>query len=319
MKSTLTFLFLLATVLSFSQIRINSESQENIDRIVFQSKEKTNIQIKKGNPLLPIYKVHGELCLSTIGKVTNSFSVNNLNDKAFIGSQVGNIVTIKIPLKNLAEINNFQNVLQIQVAERIYSHNNKMTSDLRADSVWAGTGLAQAFTGKNVLIGITDWGFDYDHPMFMDTTLTTSRVRAAWDHFKHSGNQPAGFGYGVEYVTPVELDSANSDTAGDYYDYATHGNHVAGIAGAVGNNGIGIAGAAWDVKLMSVKVFQANGYASMTDIVEGINYASENGATIMNMSFSSQSSPLTLYNALATAYTNMFKHLKYMYMSTMHT
>ena len=234
MKSILTFLFLLATVLSFSQIRINSESQENIDRIVFQSKEKTNIQIKKGNPLLPIYKVHGELCLSTIGKVTNGFSVNNLNDKAFIGSQVGNIVTIKIPLKNLAEINNFQNVLQIQVAERIYSHNNKMTSDVRADSVWAGTGLAQAFTGKNVLIGITDWGFDYDHPMFMDTTLTISRVRAAWDQFKYSGNIPSGFGYGVEYVTPVEFDSANSDTAGDYYDYATHGNHVAGIAGGSG-------------------------------------------------------------------------------------
>ena len=38
-----------------------------------------------------------------------------------------------------------------------------------------------------------------------------------------------------------------------------HGTHVAGIAGAVGNNGIGIAGAAWNVKLMPIKVFQASG------------------------------------------------------------
>ena len=38
-----------------------------------------------------------------------------------------------------------------------------------------------------------------------------------------------------------------------------HGTHVAGIAGAVGNNGIGIAGAAWNVKLMHIKVFQSTG------------------------------------------------------------
>ena len=68
----------------------------------------------------------------------------------------------------------------------------------------------------------------------MDTSLTTSRIRAAWDHFKLSGDQPSGYGYGVEYDSPTELSTAESDTAGTYYDYATHGNHVAGIAGGSG-------------------------------------------------------------------------------------
>ncbi|MEN8928099.1 MAG: S8 family serine peptidase, partial [Flavobacteriales bacterium] len=234
MKSTLTLLLSVITVFSFSQIRINSESQENINRLISQSKEKTELELKVNNPLLPIYKVNGELCLSTLAKVNSNFSENDLNDKAFIGSQVADIITLKIPLKNLNEINNFNNIILLNVAERIQPHNHKMTADVRADSVWAGHGLPQSYTGKNVLIGITDWGFDYDHPMFMDTTLTSSRVRAAWDHFKHQGNVPAGFGYGVEYVTPTELDNANSDTAGDYYDYATHGNHVAGIAAGSG-------------------------------------------------------------------------------------
>lgn len=234
MKSALTLFFSLATLLSISQIRINSESKENINRILLHAKTKTSIQIDKDNPLLPIYKVNGKLCLSTLAKVNRNFTENDLNDKAFIGSQVADIITLKIPLQNLTEINNFNNIIQLNVAERILPHNNKMTADVRADSVWEGINLPQGFTGKNVLIGITDWGFDYDHPMFMDTTLTTSRIRAAWDHFKHAGNQPAGFGYGVEYVTPTELDNANSDTAGDYYDYATHGNHVAGIAGGSG-------------------------------------------------------------------------------------
>ena len=217
-----------------SQIRINSESHENIQRLISQSKEKTHLELKSDNPLLPIYKVNGELCLSTLAKVSPNFNVSDLNDKAFIGSRVADIITLKIPLKNLTEINNFANIIQLNVAEKIIPHNNRMTADVRADSVWEGVNLPQAYTGKNVLIGITDWGFDYDNPMFMDTSLTTSRVRAAWDHFKHAGNQPTGFGYGVEYVTPTELDDANSDTAGDYYDYATHGNHVAGIAGGSG-------------------------------------------------------------------------------------
>lgn len=238
MKVILTLFFTTLVAFSFSQTRINSESRENIDRLIFQIKEKTAEEIKKTNPLLPIYKVNGELCLSTLAKVSVNFSTSDLNDKAFIGSQVADIITLKIPLKNLSEISNFKNLIQLNVAEKILPHNHKMTWDVRADSVWAGHGLAQSYTGKNVLIGITDWGFDYDHPMFKDTSLITSRIRAAWDHFKHIGNKPAGFGYGVEYVTPTELDNANSDTAGDYYDYATHGNHVAGTAAGSGGGTI---------------------------------------------------------------------------------
>ena len=53
-----------------------------------------------------------------------------------------------------------------------------------------------------------------------------------------------------------------------------HGTHVAGIAGAVGNNGIGIAGAAWNVKLMHIKVFQSTGQGNSTNIAAGVEYAS---------------------------------------------
>ena len=80
------------------------------------------------------------------------------------------------------------------------------------------------------------------------------------------------------------------------------GTHVAGIAGAVGNNGIGIAGAAWNVKLMPIKVFQSTGFSNAATIVDGIDYASQNGATIINMSFAGPSS--SLYNSsLQLAYS----------------
>ena len=82
-----------------------------------------------------------------------------------------------------------------------------------------------------------------------------------------------------------------------------HGTHVAGIAGAVGNNGIGIAGAAWDVKLMPLKVFQASGIGDAATIAQGIEYAYMNGATVLNMSFGSFAESFTMKSALENAYS----------------
>lgn len=220
----------------------NAQTKKSYETINYLSKieqvllpENINAEwVELNFPNLPIYQVFGEYCISTVASVTSSFTKSDLQGKYFLGSQIGNVVTLKIPLKSVVKDLQINNVEFLQVAERIQPTLNKVTADLRADSVWMGANLPQSYTGKNVLIGITDWGFDYDHPMFMDTTLTTSRVRAAWDHFKIDGTQPAGMGYGVEYDTPSELANAHSDTAGTYYDYATHGSHVAGIAGGSG-------------------------------------------------------------------------------------
>ena len=182
----------------------------------------------------PIYKVNGIYCLSTVARVENDFSAKGINPELFVGSRVGDIVTFKIPLNQITPDFSIPMVKYIEVAERIQAMNNKMHADVRADSVWEGIDLPKGYTGKNVLIGITDWGFDYGHPMFMDTTLSYSRVRAAWDQFKIVGNPPTAMGYGVEYATPAALANAQSDTAGAYYDYATHGSHVAGIAAGSG-------------------------------------------------------------------------------------
>lgn len=236
MKNTILITILFVNFYSmFGQVNLSSETRHNLEEIAsfYRKYTPTTKNIKKHFEKLPIYKVRGEFCLSTVSKVTSSFSKSDLNNAAYIGSRVGNIVTIKIPLSNVSDVNYFKNIEFLSIADRIQPLNNKMTADLRVDSVWQGINAPQGYSGKNVLIGITDWGFDYEHPMFMDTTLTTSRVRAAWDHFKIEGNQPS-YGYGVEYLTPSELDDANSDTASYYYDYATHGSHVAGIAGGSG-------------------------------------------------------------------------------------
>jgi subtilisin family serine protease len=64
-----------------------------------------------------------------------------------------------------------------------------------------------------------------------------------------------------------------------------HGTHVAGVIGALGNNGVGVAGLSWGVRLMPIKITDRFGDASILGAAEGIRWATDNGARIINLSF----------------------------------
>ena len=129
---------------------------------------------------------------------------------------------------------------------------NRAIPDMRVDSVYQGYRLKSGYTGKGVLIGITDWGFDYGHPNFYETSLQNSRIVAAWDQFKTSGPTPVDFQYGTEYNSEATILQAQSDTAG-LYDYAYHGSHVAGIAGGSGA-GTNYRGVAYEANFLMVSL-----------------------------------------------------------------
>ena len=71
---------------------------------------------------------------------------------------------------------------------------------------------------------------------------------------------------------------------GNPMDDDGHGTHVAGILGAVGDNGKGSAGVAWKVQIMAVKVLPEFGSGSTSDIIAGMEYAAQKGAHIINAS-----------------------------------
>ena len=105
--------------------------------------------------------------------------------------------------------------------------------DGHVDSVYAGINLPDAYTGRGVIIGVTDWGFDYTHPVFYDTTGTQYRILRAWDQFRTAGPAPEGFDYGTELVGREQLLEAACDTS-NIYGHHYHGTHVASIAGGSG-------------------------------------------------------------------------------------
>lgn len=85
---------------------------------------------------------------------------------------------------------------------------------------------------------------------------------------------------------------------------AGHGTHVAGIIAAEGNNGVGTAGVAMDVRIMPIKVLDDNSEIDVADVIEGIYWAVDNGADVINLSFGSDQYSQAEREAIQYAYAN---------------
>jgi subtilisin family serine protease len=123
------------------------------------------------------------------------------------------------------------------------------------DQINAPEAWARGVKGAGVTIAVVDTGVDLGHPDL------SAKLVAGTDVVGSNGDCPAG-----------------------PQDENGHGTHVAGIAGAVTNNGIGVAGVAPDAQIMPVRVLDAEGSGSSDDIVKGIRWAADHGAQVINLS-----------------------------------
>lgn len=137
-------------------------------------------------------------------------------------------------------------------------------SHIRADTGWDTT------TGSSsVTIAIIDTGVDLTHPDL------SSKIVSGYDY--------------------VNNDADPSDDEG-------HGTHVASIAAAASNNSEGIAGLSWGAKIMPLKVLDSSGSGTLSNVAQGIQWAADHGAQIINLSLGGSSSSSTLQDAVTYAY-----------------
>ncbi|MEB3222901.1 MAG: S8 family serine peptidase [Candidatus Sericytochromatia bacterium] len=95
------------------------------------------------------------------------------------------------------------------------------------------------------------------------------------------------------------FDTFNGDA--DATDDHGHGTHVAGIVAAAGDNGIGAAGVAYGARILPVKVLGANGIGRVSSVVDGIAFAVERGARVVNLSLGGSFESRALRDAVAEA------------------
>jgi len=130
-------------------------------------------------------------------------------------------------------------------------------ADIDAPEAWnISTGSA------SVVVGVIDTGVDYSHPdLRANMWRNPGEVAGNGVDDDHNGFVDDVYGY----------DFANNDA--DPMDDNSHGTHVAGTIGAVGNDGVGVAGVNWTSSIMALKFLSGTGSGYTSDAVRAVNYA----------------------------------------------
>ncbi|MEX2457940.1 MAG: S8 family serine peptidase, partial [Actinomycetota bacterium] len=139
--------------------------------------------------------------------------------------------------------------------------------------------------------------------------LKTMRLPAAWNLTKGTSTKTiAILDTGIDTNHP-DLASRikpgfNAITGGaNVEDDNGHGTFVAGVAAGISNNGRGIASAAWAAGILPVKVLNADGEGTDADIAEGITWAADHGASVINLSLGGPGFSSVLNSALNYAFS----------------
>jgi subtilisin family serine protease len=139
-------------------------------------------------------------------------------------------------------------------------------ADIHATNGWD----LQTSAGK-IIVAVIDTGIRYTHE---------DLAANMWHNPQENLDGYTNDLYGINTV-----DNGNGN--GDPWDDYGHGTHVAGIIGAVGNNGVGIAGICWQAQLMALKFIDTNGYGTISDAITCMDFAQSHGAKIINASWGS--------------------------------
>lgn len=177
--------------------------------------------------------------------------------------------------------------------DQYYLHNTggfggTLDADIDAPEAWDLT------TGSDeIVVGVIDSGVDYNHPD-LAANIFINPGEVAGDGIDNDNN---GFVDDVRGWDFIQSDN----TPMDVY---THGTHVAGILGAVSNNAQGVAGVAWNVKILPIRILGDNGEGTIAGAVAALNYATmmrQKGVNLRltNNSWGDQGYSQSLYNAVA--------------------
>jgi len=148
-----------------------------------------------------------------------------------------------------------------------------------------------------------------DPNYYLEWHLSTIQAPTAWEVTTGSTGVPiAMIDSGVD---PTHPDLASKLIPGwsfltgtaDTHDVLGHGTETAGTAAAIGNNGLGVAGIAWQNPIMPLVVLNSSDWASYSDIASAITYAADHGVRIVNISIGGTSYSSTLQSAVDYAWS----------------
>ena len=165
------------------------------------------------------------------------------------------------PSMGISDTDGARLLTQTNTSVTVAIHGSKVDADIDAPEAW------DISTGStNVLVAVIDTGIDYTHPDLRSNMWV---------------NPAPGSGGYTNDLYGYDFYNNDSDPMDDHF----HGTHCAGTIGGVGNNGIGVAGVCWNVRLMALKFLSAEGGGVLSDAIEAIYYATAKGARLTSNSW----------------------------------
>lgn len=151
-------------------------------------------------------------------------------------ARVGDISIAAIPLSKLGALSCGKQVKRIETGRRCSIQMDTTRLVVNAEKVYTGEGLSQSYTGRGVVVGVQDIGFDLTHPNFYSADMNQYRIKALWDQLSRDTIGSTLY-VGRDYVGRDALLELGHPIDGDTQ---THGTHTAGIAAGSGAEGNGV-------------------------------------------------------------------------------
>lgn len=150
-------------------------------------------------------------------------------------ARVGDISIAAIPLSSLGTLSCGRQVKRIETGRRCSIQMDTTRIVVNAEKVYTGEGLPQSYTGRGVVVGVQDIGFDLTHPNFYSADMSKYRIKALWDQLSRDTIGSTLY-VGRDYVGREALLELGHPIDGETQ---THGTHTAGIAAGSGAEGNG--------------------------------------------------------------------------------
>ena len=182
----------------------------------------------------------------------------------------------------------------------IIPSDSKYTSQWYLEKIGAPRAWDLTQGNPHVIIAVLDTGVDIDHPDLKDN-IWKNEVEIPGNEIDDDKNGYIDDINGWDFVNNV-ADPNPKFQEGFTNIGINHGTIVAGIAAAQGNNAFGISGVSWNSKIMPLKVLNDSGEGMVSNVIKAIDYAVQNKADIINLSFVGMGYSSSLEDAITRAY-----------------
>lgn len=241
-------------IIKFKSDRLNFNNIYQVDNYASENNISKQEILQFANAA--VFQLHGETVLEAIARLKNDPAVDYVQPNFKYRNYS---INSNDPDKDaLWGLDNYGQIINTVAG--------KADADIDAPEAWA----INEGANQEVIVAVIDMGVGYNHPDLISQMWDGSNCK------DENGNYLGGCLHGYDYGNEDNNPLPNGDS---------HGTHVSGTIAAGLNNSYGIVGVAPRAKIMALQATQPDGYFYDTEIMKSINFAKENGASVINASF----------------------------------